>query len=126
MKNLVRHIVVNFLIVAVFAVSVGIPVIHHFCMGTSEGITVFVKQRCCEGNEDMPMDCCRDDVVLQQMNDDGILSPSPAPFSLPVVILLHAETITQDADGALTVVAIADTSPPSPVNIPVLHHSLLI
>lgn len=126
MKNLARHIVTNFLMTAVFTASVGIPVIHHFCMGTSEGITIFLKQRCCEGSEDMPKDCCHDDVVLQQMNDDGILSPTQVSFSLPIVLLLHAVTIAPDVDPAYTVAAVVDTSPSPPVNIPIVYQSLLI
>ncbi|MCX6137118.1 MAG: hypothetical protein NTV54_06450, partial [Ignavibacteriales bacterium] len=93
MKNFVRHIVADLLLVSVLTASVGIPVIHHFCMGTSAGTTVFLKQRCCEGSEDMPKDCCHDDVVLQQLNDDGILAPPYVSFSLPMVLLLHTAVI---------------------------------
>jgi hypothetical protein len=126
MKKFFRHSVVDFLLAAVFAASVGIPVIHHFCMGTSEGVTVFVKQRCCEGSEDMPKDCCRDDVVLQQMNDNGILAPSQIAVSLPMEILLPTAISAPLMDVAAVVPAIIDTSPPPSLNIPVLYRSLLI
>jgi hypothetical protein len=74
----------------------------------------------------MPKDCCHDDVVLQQMNDDGILSPTQVSFSLPIVLLLHAVTIAPDVDPAYTVAAVVDTSPSPPVNIPIVYQSLLI
>lgn len=126
MKTLVRHIVADILLASVLTASVGIPVIHHFCMGTSAGTTVFLKQRCCEGSEDMPKDCCHDDVVLQQLNDDGILAPSHVSFSLPMVLLLRAAAIVPIVDGAYVAAAVVDTSPPSHVTIPIVNQSLLI
>jgi hypothetical protein len=120
--------IVNILIAAMlFIASAGIPVIHHFCMGDSDGVSVFVKKSCCEGAA-MPKNCCNDNVTLQQLNDDGlapgVLMPAPSLSMLALLPPVTSPSLKNGHDARP--VMYVDTSPPVHTDIPIFVRSLLI
>jgi hypothetical protein len=127
MAQLFRNIVNILTAAMLFIASAGIPVIHHFCMGDSDGVSVFVKKSCCEGSE-MPKDCCRDDVTLQQLNDEGLapVPALPAPSLTMLASLPPLASASPQSSQDVRPVMYVDTSPPIHPDIPIFVQSFLI
>ena len=104
--------------VYLLAISAGVPIYRHFCMGELRDSSVVVselKEISCCGAEDKKSDCCDHEVSLEKTHDQKVASFA---FQLPpATVVASIDHFTFYPPLAITGIEEgypADTSPPRP------------
>ncbi len=111
-----RQIVSVFLLCSVLVSSTGFTLSKHFCGENLAHITLNETKTCCDGEEDMPSDCCHDEFEQLLLDDSQVdhqlLQLQPLKF-FTLNVLTHFLSFSPEANVSVSPWT-AFPSPPLP------------